>query len=93
MNRVLTSEDNNYDGNQLIKHPIPKHPTNRNTHYKVSGGPIIVTLHSNKLFSSTKPAENPSTGFLQRSASKKQRSWLKNLSFTKSQNSLHIKIK
>lgn len=30
----------------------------------------MVTLHSNKLVSSTKPAENPSTGFLQRSANK-----------------------
>lgn len=37
------------------------------THYKVSGGPIIETLHSNTSLSSTKPAENPSTGFLQRS--------------------------
>ena len=31
----------------------------------------MVTLHSNKLLSSTKPAENPSTGCLQRSARKK----------------------
>jgi len=38
-----------------------------NTHYKVSGGPMIVTFHSNTLFSSIKPAENPSTGFLHRS--------------------------
>lgn len=37
-------------------------------YYKVSGGPIMVTLHSNTLLSSTNPAENPSTGFLQRSA-------------------------
>jgi hypothetical protein len=37
------------------------------THYKVSGGPIILTLHSNTLVSSIKPAENPSTGFLHRS--------------------------
>lgn len=39
----------------------------RKTHYNVSGGPIIVTLHSKRLLSSTRPAENPSTGFLQRS--------------------------
>lgn len=33
----------------------------------------MVTLHSNKLLSSTKPAENPSTGLLQRSESKKSK--------------------
>lgn len=31
-----------------------------------------MTLHSKMLVSSTKPAENPSTGFLQRSASKRE---------------------
>lgn len=31
----------------------------------------MVTLHSNILVSSTRPAENPSTGFLQRSAYKR----------------------
>lgn len=37
------------------------------THYKVSGGPIIETLHWKTLVSSTSPAEKPSTGFLHRS--------------------------
>jgi len=32
----------------------------------------MVTLHSKMLLSSTKPAEKPSTGFLQRSAMKGQ---------------------
>jgi len=41
-------------------------------YYRVSGGPIMVTLHSKMLISSTKPAEKPSTGFLQRSARKGQ---------------------
>lgn len=39
----------------------------RNTHYSVSGGPMMVTLHSKMFESSTSPAENPSTGFLVRS--------------------------
>jgi hypothetical protein len=39
----------------------------KETHYKVSGGPIIETLHLKTLFSSTRPAEKPSTGFLHRS--------------------------
>jgi hypothetical protein len=39
------------------------------THYRVSGGPMMVTCHSNTLLSSTSPAENPSTGCLARSAS------------------------
>ena len=33
----------------------------------MSGGPIIVTFHSNRSASSTSPAENPSTGFLVKS--------------------------
>lgn len=33
----------------------------------------MVTLHSNKLVSSTKPAENPSTGFLQRSGNNQKK--------------------
>lgn len=32
---------------------------------------MIVTLHSKTLFSSTNPAENPSTGFLESSAKSK----------------------
>jgi hypothetical protein len=39
------------------------------THYRVSGGPMMVTCHSNTLLSSTSPAEKPSTGFFERSAS------------------------
>lgn len=39
----------------------------KKTHYKVSGGPIIETLHWKTFFSSTSPAEKPSTGFLHRS--------------------------
>lgn len=39
------------------------------THYRVSGGPMMVTCHSKTLLSSTSPAENPSTGCLARSAS------------------------
>lgn len=35
------------------------------TYYNVSGGPMIVTFHSNTLQSSTRPAEKPSTGFLE----------------------------
>ena len=38
------------------------------THYRVSGGPMMVTCHSKTLLSSTSPAENPSTGFFARSA-------------------------
>lgn len=41
--------------------------TNQNknhTHYSVSGGPMTVICHSNRLESSTRPAEKPSTGFL-----------------------------
>lgn len=38
------------------------------TYYRVSGGPMMVTCHSNTLLSSTSPAENPSTGFFARSA-------------------------
>ena len=38
------------------------------THYRVSGGPMMVTCHSKTLMSSTSPAENPSTGCLARSA-------------------------
>lgn len=37
------------------------------THYRVSGGPMMVTLHSKTLLSSTNPAEKPSTGFFIRS--------------------------
>ena len=37
------------------------------THYSVSGGPMMVTCHSNRLLSSTRPAEKPSTGFFIRS--------------------------
>ena len=37
------------------------------THYRVSGGPIMEALHSNTLVLFTNLAENPSTGFLQRS--------------------------
>lgn len=33
-------------------------------YYSVSGGPIIKTSQRNISFSSIKPAENPSTGFL-----------------------------
>lgn len=32
------------------------------TYYNVSGGPIIVTCHSKRFESSTRPAEKPSTG-------------------------------
>jgi hypothetical protein len=35
----------------------------KETNYRVSGGPMIVTLHWKTLLSSTKPAEKPSTGF------------------------------
>lgn len=34
------------------------------TYYKVSGGPMINTSHLWMSLSSTRPAENPSTGFL-----------------------------
>jgi len=34
------------------------------TYYRVSGGPIIKTSQRKISFSSIKPAENPSTGFL-----------------------------
>ena len=47
---------------------------NINTHYSVSGGPMIVTLHSKMFESSTSPAENPSTGFFMRSAEIRRRS-------------------
>lgn len=40
----------------------------RATHYRVSGGPIMVTAHSKMFESSTRPAEKPSTGFLVKSA-------------------------
>jgi hypothetical protein len=36
------------------------------THYRVSGGPMMVTCHSKTLLSSTSPAENPSTGCFER---------------------------
>lgn len=42
------------------------------THYRVSGGPMMVTAHSNMFESSTSPAEKPSTGFLVSSASTAQ---------------------
>ena len=45
----------------------PRNGENR-THYRVSGGPMMVTCHSKTLLSSTSPAENPSTGCLARSA-------------------------
>lgn len=41
-----------------------------------------MTLHSKILFSSTRPAENPSTGFLQRSTRKPQNSINKNKRFS-----------
>ncbi len=34
------------------------------THYRVSGGPMTITSHLYTSLSSTRPAENPSTGFL-----------------------------
>lgn len=39
-------------------------------YYSVSGGPIIVTCHSKRLESSTRPAENPSTGCFMRSGTR-----------------------
>lgn len=45
----------------------PRNGENR-THYRVSGGPMMVACHSKTLLSSTSPAENPSTGCLARSA-------------------------
>lgn len=44
------------------------------TYYRVSGGPMIVTCHSNRFESSTSPAEKPSTGFFARSAGVKSMS-------------------
>ena len=38
------------------------------TYQRVSGGPMIVTFHSNMFESSTRPAEKPSTGLLDKSA-------------------------
>lgn len=49
----------------------------QSTYYKVSGGPMINTSHLWMSLSSTKPAENPSTGFLFSSKNEKGKNNIK----------------
>lgn len=51
----------------LARSPERQQKKHKKTHYRVSGGPMTVICHSNRLESSTRPAEKPSTGFLVRS--------------------------
>lgn len=77
--KLFTRNPNNFTGKKIKHININSNYGNKkitritqdnekNTHYRVSGGPIMVTLHSKRLVSSSKPAENPSTGCLHRSA-------------------------
>lgn len=70
---IINHCKNTVPGNKIVKlYEEGYWISKQRAYYRVSGGPIMVTLHSKTLLSSTKPAEKPSTGFLERSATKRE---------------------